>query len=363
MKLQYRISGSLGWITLENPPYNTLDHPVFADWTELKAFLATPELKAVVITGAGRHFCGGANLEALRVQAGDPATLAKAMDHGKTLLQTIAFAPVPMLALIRGSCLGGGLEIALACHFRFASANAMLGFPEAESGFMPGFGGAVFTSDRVSRQAIVDLMLSGRTVRGDEALSLGLVTRVLPTPELEGAATAFLHALTDERSPLLIRSVMESIHNGRRLPMGEALQRETELFGRVATQACEEHRTHSFMECVPLADVEADMARLIATCFTLGEAEEVASRRSATTAGFLAVKRALRRLFIEAGGPDALCERDFELTHLENGAPVLTAYPPGDYAPGFDPDTVHISISHTRAFAYGLAARQEQTDA
>jgi enoyl-CoA hydratase len=233
MKLEYRTDGSLGWITLSNPPYNNLTHPVFADQNHLTEFLASPDLKAVILKGKGRHFCGGADLDVLRAQMENPDALADAMNHGKSLLKAVAFAPIPLLAMVKGSCLGGGLEIALACHFRFASENAMFGFPEAENALMPAFGGSVFTNNVVSRQSVIDLMLSGRMVRSNEALEIGLIDRVLPTSKLETAATKFLGSLTDERSPTLIRSVMESIHNGRRLSIDEALRRETELFCRV----------------------------------------------------------------------------------------------------------------------------------
>ena len=302
MKVEYRTDGSLGWIILSNPPYNNLIHPVFADWTELTEFLASPDLKAVIIKGEGRHFCGGADLDILQAQMENPDVIADAINQGKSLLKAMAFAPIPLLAMVKGSCLGGGLEIALACHFRFASENAMFGFPEAENALMPAFGGSVFTNNVVPRQSLIDLMLSGRMVRSNEALAIGLIDRVLPTSKLETAAAEFLGSLTDKRSPTLIRSVMESIHNGKRLSMDEALRRETELFCRVVRDSHDNAQIHSHLERVPITDVERDRRRLAADCFSDREIEELASRRTATMAGFLAVKKALVSLFVEAGG-------------------------------------------------------------
>lgn len=232
MRIDYTVQGGIGRISLVNPPHNTLTRPDFADPGELRTFLEEPTLRAVIVAGAGRHFSAGADVGELRRQAARPRELARALDRGKFLLDMISGATVPVLALIRGSCLGAGLEIALACHFRFAAATAMIGFPETEHGLMPGLGGSVFAAE-IPRGALVELILSGRLIGAPEALTLGLVDRVAPAAELEKMAANYLDALTAGRPPRLIRAVMEAVHNGRRLPVGEALRRETELFCRV----------------------------------------------------------------------------------------------------------------------------------
>ena len=234
MRLEYVQENGIGWITLSNPPYNTLTHPVFAEAGELRRFVDAPALKAIIVKGQGRHFCAGADLDTLEAQLNDPQTLAEWLDQGKALLETLSFATIPVIALIRGSCLGAGLEIALACHFRFASRNAMFGFPETEHGFMPAFGGTVLAQGSASRQASIELILSGRMVRAEEAMSLGLIDRIAPARELEAAAAELIESLTAQRPASLVRAVMASIHNGRRLPIEEALRRETELFCKVA---------------------------------------------------------------------------------------------------------------------------------
>lgn len=233
MKISYERRGPMGWVTLSHSPKNTLTDPVFADADELRSFFAEPSLCAVVVQGEGKHFSAGADLPALAEQRRDPDALAKRLDAGKALLDVFSSATVPVLAAIRGSCLGAGLEIALACHFRFAATGALLGFPESEQGLMPGLGGTVLGSDAAPRRVLTELVLSGRLVGAPEALALGLVQRVCPTSELEQQAVGFLEELTERRSPVLIRAVMESIHNGRRLPRDDALRRETELFCRV----------------------------------------------------------------------------------------------------------------------------------
>lgn len=241
MRLDYASDKGLGRITLVGASYNTLEHPVFADRAVLNDFLKQPELKAVIVQGEGRHFCAGADVAALKTQSREPEALAAWMNEGKALLETLSFATVPILAMIRGSCLGAGLEIAMACHFRFVSQNAMLGFPEVEHGWMPGFGGTILTRESLGAPRLVELILSGRMLRAPEAGELGLVDRVTSTGELEQAALAFLDSLTGRRRPELIHAIMESIHNGRRLPVEEALRRETELFCRIAQKHEPDH--------------------------------------------------------------------------------------------------------------------------
>lgn len=234
MQIEYARDGAFGTLTLSNPPYNTLTSPVFADHARLTAFLEDPSLKAVVVLGAGRNFCGGADLEQLRVQSRDSDAFAGSLNQGKKLLGTIASAPVPIAAAIRGSCLGAGLEIALACHFRVAAASAMLGFPEAEHGLVPGLGGTVWGD--VNRQARTRLILSGDMVRGEDAVGTGLVDRVVPPGEVETAARELLESLVGRRSPDLVHAAMTAIANGIRLPRREALMKETEIFCGLAAR-------------------------------------------------------------------------------------------------------------------------------
>ena len=232
--LTYRQEGHLGWVTLTNAPYNVLAQPVFADLAELRSFLATPSLKGVILAGAGRHFCGGADVDALQEQGRDPDVLGPQLDAGKALLDEISFATVPVLAMVRGACLGAGLEIALACHYRIASENAVFGFPEVEHGVMPGFGASVLAREHRVRLSVVDLVLSGRMIRGGEALEGGLIDQVVPTSDLESKSEAFICSLVDGRSHAVIRAVMESLNNARRLSREDALRRETELFCQLA---------------------------------------------------------------------------------------------------------------------------------
>lgn len=225
----------LGTITISNPPENRLTRPDFEAVETLERFLATPGMKALVVRGEGRHFCAGADLDRMRDQLSrDERDFARRMETGKSLLDAITAAPVVTLAQIRGSCLGAGLEIALACHFRVASRNAMLGFPEVEHGFLPGLSGTVNAPTRVGRARAMDLILGGRMLRGEEAETVGLVDAAVPTGELEDAALGRLRALTGERSVEQVRAIVTAVNNALSLDAVRAQQEETRLFLELA---------------------------------------------------------------------------------------------------------------------------------
>ncbi|HUI91960.1 MAG TPA: enoyl-CoA hydratase/isomerase family protein [Chitinivibrionales bacterium] len=230
MKLLYSITGSIGRIVLSNPPYNYLPEPEFENPDTLKGFLSRKELTGIVVSGEGKHFCAGADTERLSELTKNPSALKDAMEKGKSLLDIIRYATVPVVAAVRGSCLGGGLEIALACHFRFAVKSAMLGFPESQRLLMPGLGGTVFSQEVACRRHVIELAVSGKMIGAPEAREMGIVDQCFDGADLEGEAQRFLCRLTEGRPAALVRSIMTSIHNARTLPLDEALRRETELF-------------------------------------------------------------------------------------------------------------------------------------
>ncbi len=234
MQLKYEISGSMGKMTLVNPPYNSLLHPVFADKNELSEFLNNQELTSVILCGKGKHFCSGAEIENLNQLTKKPQALQDALNHAKELLDIISNASIPVAALIFGSCLGGGLELALSCHFRFAAQNAMFGFPESDYELMPGMGGTIYSQEIITDNHLIEMILSGRMIRAEEAMKFGIVDTVCAAKTIEETLVTFLDGLTQRHSPELIRSVMRSIHNGKRLPTQQALAEETKLFCQLA---------------------------------------------------------------------------------------------------------------------------------
>ena len=237
--LRCRVDGDLAWLLLDRPPRNELPDPVFADLGQLAACLHTPGVKAAVLSGSGRHFSAGADLEALRRQVREPSpdTFRRRLEQGHEVLTMIAEAPVPVLAAIRGACLGAGLEIALACHFRIAARTALFGLPEVEQGFVPGFGAAFWLRELLPRGVCIQTLLRGAVFSAEEALAMGLIDAVVDGQELLPRARERLAELTAKRTCEQIQAVMRVVAASRRLPCREALRLEAEEFCRLAAAA------------------------------------------------------------------------------------------------------------------------------
>ncbi|MEF7612738.1 3-hydroxyacyl-CoA dehydrogenase NAD-binding domain-containing protein [Aquincola sp. MAHUQ-54] len=172
-------------LTIDNPPVNGLGNTVRAGlFRGLEYAIAEPQVRAVVIAGAGSMFCGGADIR----QFNTPA--AAELPLSRDVQALIRHANKPVVAAIHGAALGGGLELALACHFRVASAQASLGLPEVQLGLVPGGGGTQRLPRLIGARAALEMIVQGRPVDAAKACALGLVDAVAQG-QLLAFATAF----------------------------------------------------------------------------------------------------------------------------------------------------------------------------
>lgn len=229
-------SGDIGILSLGAGAGNYLEDPEFIPVHQATLYFNEPDLKGIIIRGTGRHFSAGADLNNLRKLATDHEKLAGRVNAGKKLIRLIEGLHLPVVAAIRGICFGGGLEIALASHFRICGDNALFAFPETGHGILPGLGGTVTLPKLVGPGMAARIILSGNILDAGQALGAGLVDFVVPKKELDEFALNFLHRLTDDRDPGVIRSVMASIRNGLHMPFEEALAEETKLFCALAVK-------------------------------------------------------------------------------------------------------------------------------
>ena len=234
MQADLEMEHGIGRLTIRGPGANSLTHPVFVDTRQLRRLLADDSLRALVVTGHGRHFSSGADTATLEKDLEDPDALARSLEKARAILDALSLAPVPTVAAIRGSCLGAGLEIALCCHTRIASENAVLGFPESSLGIVPGLGGMTRAAGVGHRGALVSLLLSGEMIPAVDAMEIGLVDMVVPTKDLEERARSHIETLLGDHPAHIVRAVVEAVNNARLLPREEALAREAEIFLEVA---------------------------------------------------------------------------------------------------------------------------------
>jgi 3-hydroxyacyl-CoA dehydrogenase len=187
--------GDVALIELHNPPVNALAQPVRQGLGDaLDAALADPAVTAIVIAGAGRMFCGGADLREFNTPA------AAAPPTGRDLRARMERSAKPIVAAIHGSALGGGLELALACHYRLAAPGTQLGLPEVKRGVLPGGGGTQRLPRLVGVEAAVRMITGGEPVDAARAQAIGLVDAV-PAGELRAEAIAFARRVAAAGGP------------------------------------------------------------------------------------------------------------------------------------------------------------------
>jgi 3-hydroxyacyl-CoA dehydrogenase len=181
----YSVHGGTAVIVLNNPPVNGMGHALRQEVSQhLDTAVADPNVRAIVIIGAGKLFCGGADIKAFNTPA------SRAEPSSRTLVRRIEDGTKPVIAAIHGSALGLGLEFAMGCHYRIAQRGARLGLPEAKLGLLPGGGGTQRLPRLAGVEAAARVIVDGENVDADEALSLGLVDEVADG-ELLPAALAF----------------------------------------------------------------------------------------------------------------------------------------------------------------------------
>ena len=213
-------------VTLQRPPMNALSAELLAELAEIAEGLAQdPHLKAVVVTGSDRVFAAGADIGQLQGDSGLLPNFRRAFD-------ALAAVPRPVIAAIAGYALGGGLELALACDLRVASGTARLGVPEIDLGLFPAAGGTQRLPRLIGPARAKELIWSGRHVRPDEALAIGLVDRVVPTGEHREAALEWAGRLA-RGAVVAMGLAKQAIDGGLDGPLAAGLDLEAEMAAEV----------------------------------------------------------------------------------------------------------------------------------
>jgi len=207
-----------------------------------------PEIGGVVLTGAGRAFVAGADIGELE-QCN--AMSAKALSRrGQLVFNRLEGLPKPVVAAVNGYALGGGCELAMACHVRIASDAAKFGQPEVKLGLVPGYGGTQRLPRLVGKGHALQLLLTGEVIDAAEALRIGLVNRVVPAADLLTTAADMVKQML-ANAPLALAHCIELVNRGYDLSLGDALALEAVTFGFLAGSADKREGTRAFSEKRP----------------------------------------------------------------------------------------------------------------
>jgi enoyl-CoA hydratase/carnithine racemase len=222
------ISDGIGTIRLDRPPMNALNVQVQEELREVaKQATSVAEVKAIIVYGGQKVFAAGADIKEM-AGMGYAAMAARAIEL-TSAFDALARVPKPTVAAITGYALGGGCELALACDWRVAAADAKLGQPEINLGIIPGAGGTQRLSRLVGPAKAKDIIMTGRFVDAGEALSIGLVDRVVPADDVLEAATAMARRFVNGPS-VALRAAKQAIDGGLEMDLASGLAWESQLF-------------------------------------------------------------------------------------------------------------------------------------
>jgi len=255
--LHIELDQGIAVITIDNPPVNVMSIDIGRQIDEVvRRFSEDNSVLALIFTGQGeKAFMAGADIKEFPrylkdAIAEDSATLFDAT------LQRLYRIGKPTIAALNGLTLGGGCELALACDFRIAEEQALIGFPEIKLGLFPGAGGTQRLPRLIGESRAKELIFTGEPISATEAYRIGLVNRVVPTGQSVEEARQFADIFR-QRSLVSLRLAKESIQNGLDLTLDDGLKLEARNFGRVfetedvreGVAAFIEKRTAKFKHC------------------------------------------------------------------------------------------------------------------
>lgn len=247
--IQVNMEEEVAFITLDNPPANALSTDVLIELSEEIGKLERREdIKVVVITGKGKFFSAGADIQEFKQAFGDAEKGRQMSEKGQALCNQIEDMKTPVIAVINGHCLGGGLELAMGCHLRFAVDDAKLGLPELKLGLLPSFGGTQRLARLTNKPKALELILSSRFIKGTEAKEIGLVNELYPADQLMSQVEKFAKDIANNKSSVSVSKVIEAVLQGSEGSLKEGLAREASFFGELFETQDSKEGVNAFLE-------------------------------------------------------------------------------------------------------------------
>lgn len=243
------IADGIATVTINRPEkLNALNRDVINDLRHFGESLHhESDIRAVILTGAGtKAFAAGADIAELTQVTTRKEAIRVAL-WGQEGFDWIESSPKPVIAAVNGFALGGGCELALACHFRIAAEPAKFGQPEVKLGLCPGYGGSVRLPRVIGRGRALELLITGETIDAAEAYRIGLVNRVVTQERLIPTCREILTTVLSN-GPLAVRACLKSVYQGIELPSDQAQDDEAQLFGELFVTADMREGTTAFLE-------------------------------------------------------------------------------------------------------------------
>jgi enoyl-CoA hydratase len=232
--LTFEVADGIATVTVNRPDkLNALNEQTIRELGRaVEEFTARDDVRGVILTGAGeKAFVAGADIAELARMG--PVDGVEVSRLGQRVFRAIELSRKPVVAAVNGFALGGGCELALACHLRIASENAQFGLPEVKLGIIPGYGGTLRLPRIVGKGRALEMMLSAQFVKADEAYRIGLANKVVPLAELMEATRKMLGAIL-ANGPVALGLAIECTTRGMEMSVDDGLALESNLFGLLA---------------------------------------------------------------------------------------------------------------------------------
>ncbi|MBI2154451.1 MAG: enoyl-CoA hydratase/isomerase family protein [Candidatus Rokubacteria bacterium] len=223
------VADRVALLSMERPPVNAMSRAMMSELgAGLDRAAADPAVHVIVVTsGLPGMFSGGADIREL--EGLDAAGCAAFIALGQGLFSRMGALPKPIIAAINGACVGGGMELSMACDLRVAAESARFGQPEVNLGVVSGWGGTQRLPRLVGKTRGLEMLLLGEQISADEALAMGLVNRVVPDDMLVAETTALARRLA-AKSPVALAKVKETVERGLPLSLAEGLREEARCY-------------------------------------------------------------------------------------------------------------------------------------
>jgi enoyl-CoA hydratase len=240
--------GLVATIELNDPPLNRLGIALFDALEKAVDELAPDDsVRAIVLRGAGgKNFSVGADIREFGMAASERG-VKRFIGQRLEVIRRIETMKKPVVCAIRGACLGGGLEIALGCHFRIAARGAKIGLPEVELGVVPAWGGTQRLTRTIGRARALDVMLRAKNLSADEALEAGIVSEVCEPAELDGRAAALAEELA-AKAPIAVAGILEAVVVGGPKSLDDGLAYEYAALERSITSQDMQEGVMAFLQ-------------------------------------------------------------------------------------------------------------------
>ena len=246
--VRYEVDGGIAWITVDRPEkLNALNRRTVEEIsTACERAQSDPTVRVLVLGGAGeKAFVAGADIQEMASLS--PAAAEEYSHFLQASFDRLERSPKPVIAAVNGFALGGGCELALSCHLRFAAARARFGQPEVGLGLIPGAGGTQRLPRLVGPGPALELILSGEMIDATEAHRIGLVHRVFPDAELKESVARYAAGLM-RRSPIALTRALAAVQAAGQSSQTEGMRQEASLFGLCFATDDMHEGTRAFLE-------------------------------------------------------------------------------------------------------------------